>query len=700
MVLSGLFFTESLNQLSMKTKKFLGLAIVLCTLHSALYTVEAQGTAFTYQGSLSANAVPANGFFDFEFSLYTNATGAGDQVGSALTETNIGVTNGIFTTTLDFGGVFNGNATWLAISVRSNGVGSYTGLTPLQELTPAPYAVFANMASNVSGTIPAAQLSGTISNALLPSSLTFSGIITAEAFSGDGGALTNLNASQLVSGTIPLAQLPGAVVTNNEANVSLVSLTLSSNLTLPSPATLYSGGGSLLFADANANFFAGQSAGNLNTSGVDNTAIGQGALAANATGNKNVSAGYEALARNTDDSELVAIGYKALQNDNAGDNVDTSSGNGENTAIGFLALQSDTLGYQNTAVGYDALGANTTGTLNTAIGDHALSFNTTGSFNTADGDHALFMNTIGIGNIAIGPGALDFNTSGSYNTALGTEALDLNTNGSYNTAIGLEALVENTTGSYNTAIGLQALFDNETGSNNTAIGLEALSDNQTGSNNTANGVEALEISTGNNNVAMGYQAGINIATGNNNIDIGNLGVASDDSIIRIGTANVQVNGTFIAGISGASLPGGQGAPVFVNAGGQLGTTGANNAFTPTIGDGTNNFTAITNSGYYTQVGNLVYFEIWLQWSDQGSANPSANLQISLPVAVASQRVAFPLGFMSGVSFGSQLTAGASNGQSDILLYSLSNSGAAPSQVLVSSCSTSGEIQISGSYRWQ
>ena len=102
----------------------------------------AQGTAFTYQGSLSSNGVPANGFFDFEFSLYTNAERTGTQVGGTITQTNIGVTNGLFTTTLEFGDVFTGNDTWLAISVCSNGVGSYTALTPLQELTPAPYAIF------------------------------------------------------------------------------------------------------------------------------------------------------------------------------------------------------------------------------------------------------------------------------------------------------------------------------------------------------------------------------------------------------------------------------------------------------------------------------------------------------------------------------------------------------------------------------
>jgi hypothetical protein len=51
------------------------------------------------------------------------------------------VTNGLFTVTLDFGSVFNGNATWLSITVRTNGGAGFTALSPLQELTPTPYAI-------------------------------------------------------------------------------------------------------------------------------------------------------------------------------------------------------------------------------------------------------------------------------------------------------------------------------------------------------------------------------------------------------------------------------------------------------------------------------------------------------------------------------------------------------------------------------
>jgi len=149
--------------------------LALSTLNPQLSTVLAQGTAFSYQGELNANGSPASGLYDFQFSLFDAASG-GKQVGSTVTEQAIGVTNGLFATTIDFGAgmtgtPFLGNATWLAISVRTNDPANtlhYILLSPLQALTPTPYAVFANTASNVSGTLYAGQLSGTVPLAQLP----------------------------------------------------------------------------------------------------------------------------------------------------------------------------------------------------------------------------------------------------------------------------------------------------------------------------------------------------------------------------------------------------------------------------------------------------------------------------------------------------------------------------------------------------
>jgi len=140
----------------------------------------------------------------------------------------------------------------------------------------------------------------------------------------------------------------------------------------------------------------------------------------------------------------------------------------------------------------------------------------------------------------------------------------------FNTAEGTDALFSLTTGSSNTAIGYQALYSNTTANSNTATGLLALFNNTTGVENTANGANALfNNTTGNSNIAVGSSAGINLTTGKNNIYIGNAGISSGESAkIRIGTTGIQ-KATFIAGISGVTVPAGVG--VIVGTDGKLGT---------------------------------------------------------------------------------------------------------------------------------
>ena len=175
------------------------------------------------------------------------------------------------------------------------------------------------------------------------------------------------------------------------------------------------------------------------------------------------------------------------------------------------------------------------------------------NFNTAEGEDALFSLTTGGSNTAVGFEALFSDTTGDRNTAVGSNALEHNTQGVANTATGQDALRNNTTGKANVAVGVLALFDNSTGLRNIAIGTESLKRNTNGSDN----------------IGLGYEAGMNLTTGSNNIDIGNAGVASESNQIRIGTEGIQT-GTFIAGISGATVP--TGVAVIVDGSGHLGTT--------------------------------------------------------------------------------------------------------------------------------
>ena len=132
----------------METKKILailvlGLGLILGS--AKVGGAEPMGTAFTYQGHLyDANHV-ANGEYDFQFRLFDDDSD-GNQVGSNVNKSDVDVIDAYFTVALDFNdaNAFNGDARWLEIAVRPGASsGSFTTLGPRQEITPAPYALYA-----------------------------------------------------------------------------------------------------------------------------------------------------------------------------------------------------------------------------------------------------------------------------------------------------------------------------------------------------------------------------------------------------------------------------------------------------------------------------------------------------------------------------------------------------------------------------
>jgi hypothetical protein len=184
------------------------LFVLLALIFNVALKSSAQGTAFSYQGRLNDGGAPANANYNFRFSLY-NALTSGSLVAGPKTNSAVLVTNGLFLVTLDFGaGIFTGTNYWLEIGVCAANSNSFVTLAPRQPLLPVPYAIFANGASNLLGTLSATQLVGSIPSAQLAgnysgavnfanSANTFSG-----AFSGDGSSLSNLNGSQISSGTV------------------------------------------------------------------------------------------------------------------------------------------------------------------------------------------------------------------------------------------------------------------------------------------------------------------------------------------------------------------------------------------------------------------------------------------------------------------------------------------------------------------
>lgn len=123
-------------------RKSLVMLVALLGLSAAPQAVPL-GTAFTYQGQLKEGSQPANGEFDFAFSLHDQAMG-GAVLAGPLTLEDVLVENGIFSVSVDFGANFNGDARWLEIHVRDGAsVGSFDLLSPRQELTATPHAQYA-----------------------------------------------------------------------------------------------------------------------------------------------------------------------------------------------------------------------------------------------------------------------------------------------------------------------------------------------------------------------------------------------------------------------------------------------------------------------------------------------------------------------------------------------------------------------------
>jgi len=257
------------------------LPVVLAMTLLAGGKVGAQGTAFTYQGRLANNGQPASGSYDLVFNLYA-ASQAGGLLAGPATNVAVAVSNGLFTTVVDFGNVFAGGSNWLEIAVSTNGANSFSTLAPRQQLTPVPYAILANAASNVlglvnvaqlTGSIPVSSVSGVLPLAQIPAVVVTNGassITVSGAFNGNAGGLTNLNAGNFSSGT-------------------LADVRLSTNVALLNATNFFTGtntfGGILKATNAN-NVLAGSFAGN--AAGLTNLAFLNGT---NAFAGSNIFAG-------------------------------------------------------------------------------------------------------------------------------------------------------------------------------------------------------------------------------------------------------------------------------------------------------------------------------------------------------------------------------------------------------------------------
>jgi hypothetical protein len=124
-------------------------------------SARAQTTVFTYQGCLTDSSMAANGTYEMKFALYGSPDGS-DQIGATIENSNVTVTNGVFTVGLDFGATaFDGSPRFLKITVKKPGDADFTNLTPRQPVNSTPYSIRALSAATAVTSTNALSVGGT-----------------------------------------------------------------------------------------------------------------------------------------------------------------------------------------------------------------------------------------------------------------------------------------------------------------------------------------------------------------------------------------------------------------------------------------------------------------------------------------------------------------------------------------------------------
>ncbi len=606
--------------------------------------VMGQGTAFTYQGQLNGSGGPATGRYDFTFTLYaTNVTGT--PVAGPVTYAGTGVTNGLFTTLVDFGpGVFTGTSNWLEIAVRTNGAASFVTLAPRQQVTPTPYAL-------VAGSVPGltVQLNGSGTPNLI------------------GGAANNTVGSGVVGATIA-----GGATNTIGQSASYTFLGGGNDNSVVNGANSFLGGGSGNAMNDSVNGVLVGGAGNqmvydcqdsVLVGGLGNTVGFHGIASFLGGGEGNTVGSYAEFA-------FVGGGLSNVVNGIGG----TVPGGAYNMAAGeysFAAGEQAQALHNGAFVWADAEGvpfASTTtnqfnvrasGGVNLVTGGAGLVLdgvpiqtNGAGGLSLSSFTASGLVLPPGSGNVGLGLGALANPGSGVNITALGTEAMgnssdpgsvamgyqalqndaaagngnSLSGNGD-NTAVGFQSMAQDTTGWGNTALGYHSMSGEATNVDDTAVGAGAMSgciqsedtavgglalyngsgaggntalgyqslNNSSGGLNTACGTAALDRGSGSYNTATGYGAGLNL-TGNNNTADGfealSSGYPGNDNIAIgyraggniTGTNNIDIGNGGLATDSNTIRIGIPGAQTTTCIAGIYGETGLSGATLPVVVD--------------------------------------------------------------------------------------------------------------------
>jgi len=264
----------------------------------------------TYQGTLSEEGAPANGLYDFTFTLYDSDFGA-FVVAGPLTNAATPVVNGLFTVTLDFGIGFDGASYWLEVGAVTNGGGTFVTLSPRQLITPAPMAFHAGSASTVDmGTLTDPYFFGTTTTSPLVLSVNNDPALRLEYVTTGPNPTVNIlgghslnrvgmdSPGSVIAGG-GFAPYPNTIGTNSE--FSVISGGVGNTINDKSPYSTVSGGAGNVIEELNY--------GNVVGGGLDNRIHAESDSAAilSGEGNEIFEAGWRSLISGGQSNSIAAF---------------------------------------------------------------------------------------------------------------------------------------------------------------------------------------------------------------------------------------------------------------------------------------------------------------------------------------------------------------------------------------------------------
>ncbi|HEY1661651.1 MAG TPA: hypothetical protein VGI03_04470 [Verrucomicrobiae bacterium] len=732
------------------------LIAVVCGLLTSVCSGLAQNTAFMYQGQLSNNGSPADGSYDLVFTLFDSTNEPGNLLAGPVTNTAVVVSNGLFSTLVDFGNAYAGTSNWLEIAVSTNGAGTFSTLAPRQQLTPVPEALYANTASNVLGTVNASQLSGTFSGngsglTNVPGTVTQS-IVAGTTITAQPNTAYDLTSASLVTVNFPVSANVGDVVLVNNTGSggwqvggqvwtesttsgttsqywqSVASSASGSNLV----AAIYGGGiwtstnSGVTWTESTSSGTTSQDLASVASSAsgsnlvavVDGggiwTSTNSGVTWTESTSSGTTSQSWWSVASSASGSNLVAVV--------SGGGIWTSTNSGvtwtESTSSGTTSQ--NWLSVASSASGSNLVAAIHGGGIWTSTNSGVTWTESTSSGTTGQDWHSVASSASGSNLVAVVSGGgiwtsansgvtwTESTTSGTTSqywqsvasSASGSNLVAVVSGGGIWTSTNSGVTWTESTSSGTTNQQWQSVASSASGSDLVAVvsggGIWTFLGGFNGSAGSSqefqylgNGVwQPLTPSLGDNGQTLTNLNASQLTSGT--VPLAQLPTA----VVTNNESGVTLSGTFNGNGGGLTLL----TATNLNGTVSQDNLGTTNFFTPTIGNGSANFTTSTQSGYYARVGNLVYFEDWVVWSSKGSVS-SGNLVVSLPpIPIASNRAVFNIGYFNGINVSSQLAAFAGLGNTEITIST--NSGSGMSVVPVSDCNAVGELQITGTYRWQ